>query len=341
MNKKFKAALVGFGKISSGYASDELMAKFYRYSTHAQVLSDHPNIEWEMVIDPDENALDAAKRIWNVPKVYSSIENIFNGLENIEILILATPPEIRTDFLEYFPNLKAVLVEKPMGLNFNHANEFVMECEKRNLFVQVNLWRRADRFLRKLAKGELANLLGDISVAFCVYGNGFQNNGIHMVDVVRMLFGEIQAIQKNVLMEPYREGPIQNDINLAFQLMTHSNILVNFVPIEFKNFRENSLDIWGTQGRLQIMNEGLVNILFKKEKNRAMRGTHEICSDEPIMLDSSVGDALYQLYQNLISSLEKGSKEDLFSSAESALVTTEIVQKITNLPGSGGELLLS
>ena len=62
----------------------------------------------------------------------------------------------------------------------------------RNLLVQVNLLRRADECFRELAAGRMVELIGRLQAAQGLYGNGLINNGTHMVDLVRMLFGEVE-----------------------------------------------------------------------------------------------------------------------------------------------------
>ena len=41
---------------------------------------------------------------------------------------------------------------------------------------------------------------------------------------------------------------LDNDLNITCLLKTKSGINISMTPIDFKNYRENSLDIWGEKG---------------------------------------------------------------------------------------------
>ncbi|MCI0559015.1 MAG: Gfo/Idh/MocA family oxidoreductase, partial [Nitrososphaera sp.] len=110
-----RTVVIGFGKIGAGYANDPIMAEYYPYATHAQVLAVHPSFAWEAVVDPSEVALELARTQWEIPHVARSIEELRRYYQP-EVAVLATPPEFRLTILEQLPNLRAVLVEKPLGL---------------------------------------------------------------------------------------------------------------------------------------------------------------------------------------------------------------------------------
>ncbi|MDC0979367.1 Gfo/Idh/MocA family oxidoreductase [Gammaproteobacteria bacterium] len=326
MQKSIPTALIGFGKMAQGYAKDSVMARFYPYSTHAQVLRDHSAYDWQVVVDPDPCACRSAREDWQVPIVSQTLEELGEASHRIEIVVIATPPNERLNILKRFPNLRAVLVEKPVGVDLASSEYFVMECKKRGLLLQVNLWRRADRALRSLANGKLLHLVGNVQAAFAVYGNGLNNNGIHMIDMVSMLFGDVCAVQRIATLAPFQEGPIRNDINCAFALETESGTAAMFFPLRFGNYRENGLCLWGERGRLDILNEGLTIHHYERCANRAMSGEDEIASDNPTLMLSTVGDALFEMYSNLANAL--GGKADLWSSGASALKTARTLEAV-------------
>ncbi|NCY22907.1 gfo/Idh/MocA family oxidoreductase [bacterium] len=332
MTKGFSTVLIGFGKVSQGYALDPAMAHFYPYATHAQVLRDHPEFEWVAVVDPDPLARKNARDFWGRETTAGNPKELGNLCENLEIAVLATPPARRENILNHFPALKAVIVEKPLGLDLASSKIFLKECRRRRILVQVNLWRRGDEAMRSLAAGELESKIGDLQAAFGVYGNGLLNNGIHMVDLVRMILGEVKAVQR-LSGETFHEGPISKDINMPFSLQINKGPPVVFEPLLFENYRENGLDIWGTKGRLEILNEGLTIRHFQSCANRAMSGERELEHDRPRSKDSKAGNALYALYSNLASVLK--GRGELWSSGDSALRTSQILEAIRLSPENG------
>jgi predicted dehydrogenase len=325
---RWRVGLVGFGRMAAGYSDDAAMARHYPYATHAQVLRAHPRLDWQAVVDSDAAALEAAQTRWGVPVAAPSVGGLGAAAAEIDIVVLATPPSARLGILRGLPGARAALVEKPLGEDLASADRFLAECGDRGLMVQVNFWRRADRLFRELAEGRLAATVGRPMAVSCLYGNGLLNNGSHMVDMVRMLFGEVAGLQ---VLDPGNwpfSGPIPGDTNPCFALRMASGLTVHFAPIDFRSYRENGMIVWGTEGRLEILNEGLVVRSFPRAPNRAMSGEHEVANDAPTVLETTVGDALYRMFDNLVDALDHGDPARLQSPGASAMATTRWVDAI-------------
>lgn len=329
---RLRVVVVGFGRMAYGYAADELMARHYRFTTHAQVLAQHSAFDVRAVIDPDDAALASAHGAFESAATAKHPAGLGDVAHEIDVAVLATPPHMRLSILDHFPRLRAVLVEKPLGVDHQSGEAFLRYCDERNILVQVNLWRRADTRLRALAGGELEELIGPRRFATAVYGNGLLNNGTHLVDMARMFFGEVGSVQRIGNREAWEEGPISGDDNPAFSL-SFSDLTVVFQPVQFARYRENGLDVWGDDGRLSILNEGLVIQHFRRASNRATTGEYEISADSPRLLETTVGDALYAMYDNLAGAVLKG--DGLWSPGSSALETSRVVEAIRKAPDDG------
>jgi predicted dehydrogenase len=321
-----KTVVIGFGKIGSGYADDEVMARYYQYASHSQALVDHPAFDWVAVVDPAKDALNCAATRWKVPLCVEDVLMLGDAANNIEVAIIATPPDSRIELLDQLPALKAILVEKPLGNTLAASHKFLQACHDRNILVQVNLWRRADEKFRSLAKNQLQELIGESQLANGVYGNGVLNNGTHMVDFSRMLFGEIESVQAFGNCQEYRNTPIKGDLHPKFFLNMERGLSVSFQPLDFNCYRENGLDIWGTNGRFSIYNEGLTLACYSSEINRAMKGEKEIECDSPSYQKTTVGRSLYRMYTNLADTLD--GKDSLWSSGASALRSSAVIEAI-------------
>lgn len=323
--KRYKTAIIGFGKVGAEYADDPVMAKHYPVATHAQALDHHPIFDWCAVVDPRRESLALAQERWGMRAVFYSVDDLAQK-EAIEVAVIATPPDARMDAIEKLPNLKAVIVEKPIGSSLAEATAFMDACRQRNILVQVNYWRRFDATFRKLAEDDMHKFVGQPQVAFGVYGNGLRNNGSHMVDFCRMQFGEVAMAMACGGPVRSRQAPILGDIDVAFQLLMESGLLVVFQPVDFAKYRENSLDVWGTEGRLQIVQEGLRMLHAVRAPNRATSGEWEIASDTSAESTTTVGYAFAQLYEHMAQMLANGAPP--LSSIESALRTEQIIERI-------------
>ncbi len=327
MTVPFKTVLFGFGMMGSGFSDDPVMARYFDYASHAQVLCDHPLFSWEAVVDPSEQALKAAGERYKLPILAKNIKELTDKIKP-DIAIIATPPRERQAIIERLPSLKGIMVEKPLGTNMKESRSFIDRCRKQGIYVQVNFWRRGDELFRKLADGELEKYIGQPVAAFGLYGNGIRNNGIHMIDFIRMLFGEIEHYQILKPETSFNEGPITGDRNIGFVLRINKGLTVVYQPIPFKSYREISLDIWGDRGRLGIYQEGLGIYKYPRTPNRAIQNECEIASDKPFIVKQTCGRALYNMYDNLADALV--NKAALWSSGSSAIRAELIVEDLLN-----------
>jgi predicted dehydrogenase len=324
--RPLRTVVIGFGKVSRGYAEDAAMARHYPYATHAQVLAANARFDWLGVVDPSPDACEQARLRWCVPNVADRIENLGEIAEQVEVAVLATPPQSRLGLLDRLPRLRAVVVEKPLGHTLAESTAFVKCCQERGVLVQVNLWRRADEQFRALAAGALRNLIGSPTLVTGYYGNGLLNNGVHLVDFLRMLFGEIRSVASLADRPAFAEGPIQGDSNPAFELCFVSGVAAQVHALRFAAYREVGFDAWGDSGRFSVLNEGLTLLHYERLPNRAMSGEWEIACDMPRPLRTTVGHALYRLFDNVADALF--GNVPLYSPASSALRTTSVIEAI-------------
>jgi len=290
-----RSALIGFGRIGNSIRHDKKISEYFTFSSHAQVLSEHPCYEWVAVVDPVAEARRAALE-WEVPSVVGSVKEISN--HDIEFAVLAIPPGQRIEAIKQLPTLKSVLIEKPMGAE---GANFLAYCKGRGIDVSINFWRRGDRTYRELASGGLKERIGKPQAVFCTYGNGLFNNGSHLVDFIQMLFGEVKDVitmcPPTTLKSLGCSGPM-DDYHATFVLcMDGFNVMVH--PVNFDLYREVGVDIWGEKGRLAFYQESLGIFHYPVNEHRAMERQKEVSSDAPKVVPQTVGDALYNIYTSI------------------------------------------
>jgi predicted dehydrogenase len=332
--RKYRTALVGVGRIGATYAEDPLTRRYYQYASHAEVLAKHPAFAWEAAVDTDAAALAHAQARWGFAHDVATMSELRARYEP-EVLVLATPPSAYYGIIEDCPGLRAVLCEKPLGNTLADARALLELCESRGILLQVNFWRRGDAYFRQLAAGGLATLVGKPQVINGVYGNGLLNNGSHLVDFCRMLFGEIGGVRAPG--PAWRRGALvlDGDFDAACTLRFANGTEADLRPLDFRHYREVGLDIWGETGRLEILNEGLTCRLARRQPHRALSGAHEVRIDAPERVPSTVGDALFQVYENLSSALN--GRAELFSAGVSAWRTAFVVDAIRHATLAGDD----
>ena len=329
----YKVALIGLGKMGAGYAEDPAMVRCYACATHAEALRRHRSFDWIGAVDIAPEARRVAQERWQVPEIAERPDELASA-NDIEVAVIASPPEGRLEIIDAFPNLKAVLVEKPLGATVAAGEKFLEACRQRKVVVAVNLFRRYDEDLAALAAGGLQQRVGKPMAAFVTYGNGLLNNGTHLIDLVHMLLGRTVRVQAISPSTAFVEGPLPGDLNFAFSMELDTGLTVLGAPVQFSAYRENALDIWGTQGRLQLVHEGLTEVLSPVGDNRALTGSHEVRHDEAQARTTSLGSALLRVYDNLAAALSSG--EAVKCSGEQGLAAARVVEALFQSVRQGG-----
>lgn len=287
-----KSIIVGFGRIANSIRHDPKIKRYFKYASHAEVLKAHPDFDWIGVVDPSPEARAAAAD-WGV-RAWASIEDVDAG---VDFAVLTLPPAARPEVVSALPSLRAVLIEKPLGRS---GGGFLDLCAERNIDVSVNYWRRGDNLYRELADWRLRALVGKVQAVFATYGNGLFNNGSHLVDFCRMLFGDARSVTKVTesigLAILGCSGPA-HDVQATFAL-NYDGFSVLCHPIDYNHYREFGLDIWGTEGRLFLANESLSVLYYPRQEHRGMTAQWEI-SPTPGHIGQTVGDAFYNLYTSI------------------------------------------
>lgn len=334
MTLPLRTVLIGFGSMGATEAKNEKKAAFYRYASHVQVLATHPGLELVGVVDSDPAARESALREWGVPMAAASAEEL--DCLQPDLAVLAIPPSSRLEVLRSLPSLRAVLVEKPLALEVTERRAFVDYCRNRGLTVQVNYFRRADTTCRALAAGGLKERIGAVQAALGLYGRGLFNIGTHFIDLARMLLGEVAWVRA-LDSESQGETADPDDPNILFALRFAAGATGAFLTLDYARYREGGLDLWGSDGRLSLLMEGLVGVAYRARPHRAMDGRREIASDRPEALPCTLGQAYYGMYENLLAALE--GREKRFCTLEEALRTEAVADAVLASARTGGSLV--
>ncbi len=312
----YKTALIGLGKMGMQNAKDAKLAQHYKYSSHIEALNDHPDFDCAALYDVNPENMAGQK--------FSTLEQIADEYKP-EIIVLATPPSARLEIIKSFSNLKAIVIEKPVAHDYIQAKEIVDYCADNRILLQVNYWRRFDGSVIDL-KANIDEIIGNPQVIFMTYGNGLRNNGVHLIDQIRYLFGDIASAKSLGKGQSSATFPIDGDLNIDFSLELASGAVTYAHALDFTQYREVGLDIWGSNGRVEFIQGGLLMRCSSVADHRALEGIKEIASDRAEITKTGASEALYGLYDNLSKALK--GEEILFSDGSSALENERILDMI-------------
>lgn len=212
-----RAALVGCGP---------------RGHEHARALRQVAGVTLVGVCDTDPAVLAPAIRELGVAGFSAAAELLERTLPHI--VIVATPPGHRLGLIQQiaaFPGVRAVVIEKPMALDWDDAQAIVAACARRGILCVVcHQLRHAPEFVA-LKRAIDAGAIGAVEFLRGVcYGN-LLNQGVHLIDLMHWLMGgrRVQWVMSQQATDPEalarhnqgEQGIWQDQAHPAPMWMTH------------------------------------------------------------------------------------------------------------------------
>ena len=205
----FRAALIGCGP---------------RGCEHGQALAQLADVKLVGICDREPAVLAPAIRALAAPG-YSSIAELLDH-SHPEIVIVATPPQIRRSVVEHvadFPGIRAIVIEKPLALSLADARAIAEACAGRGILGIVgHQLRHAPEFIalkQAIASGQIGEL--EFLRGVC-YGN-LLNQGVHLIDLMRWLAGDrlVQWVMSQQTSDPELLARFHPSDNSAFTDRAH------------------------------------------------------------------------------------------------------------------------
>src|SRR5262245_14300407 len=94
------------------------------------------------IFDIDKNKAVATAAKFNIPKVFSSMDELLPSLPANSILDIAVPGSETISILERLPAKSTVLVQKPMGENYQEAKTILEITRSKKMLAAINFQLR-------------------------------------------------------------------------------------------------------------------------------------------------------------------------------------------------------
>jgi len=229
------------------------------------------------IYDIDHTKAFGTAANFNLPNVFNSVEEMLAHAPSNAVFDLAVPGSETINLLNQLPVGATVLVQKPMGENYDEAKQILSLTREKKMLAGINFQLRYAPYI--LAAKELINknLLGDlndIEVNVNVYTpwhiwDFLQSaprveilyHSIHYIDLVRNLLGKPQSVYAKTTRHPAMPmlASVRSNIIMDYGDMVRANILTNHCHKYGIPKQQSYIKIEGSKGAVIINFGALIN----------------------------------------------------------------------------------
>lgn len=271
-----RAAVIGCGKIGSGFADDPLLAD--DVFTHAEAYVRSHATELVAVCDRDRRVAAQCAERWNVAGGFSDVGELIRGAKP-EIVSVCTPDDshfsIARQLIEEAPSVRAMLCEKPLAMSLEDGEELLRLARESGKLLAVAYVRRYADNMRALRELLAGGSLGAVTAVCGWYTKGVIHNGTHWFDLLRMLAGEVDWVEA-----ADRLGDGGPDPTLDVTLGLGSDAVATLRAADARAFSLFEMDLLTEGGRLSISQSGHSIRLFRSAPSARYSGYREL-TEEP------------------------------------------------------------
>ena len=250
--KKYRAGIIGCGKIASEYADDPFRKG--DVFTHAEAYFVHPDTELVAICDTDGERLNRCGQRWNINARYLNILDMIET-ENLNVVSVCTPDNthhsVIKEILSNPGNIKLILSEKPLATSIKEAQELIDLSKSRDVVISVVYMRRFAENYHALKDFIHSGELGKIQAVSGWYTKGVTHNGTHWFDALRFLVGEVDWVRAWAQVEGSLDDP-----TLDVMLGMENGALASLRACDERYYTVFEMEILGTQGRIRSVDSG-------------------------------------------------------------------------------------
>ena len=226
------------------------------------------NVQGIVDIVPEKAKATAEK--FGIPHVFSSLEEMIAAVPANAVFDVAVPGSQTIPLLNKLPDGSSVLLQKPMGENFEEAKRILELARLKKLRAAINFQLRyapyilaAKDLIRTGQIGELNDIEVNVNVftpwhlwdfLFTSPRVEILYHSIHYIDLVRNLLGNPQSVYAKTTRHPSMPelASVRSNIIMNYGEMVRANILTNHCHNYGTPKQQSYIKIEGSKGAIII-----------------------------------------------------------------------------------------
>jgi predicted dehydrogenase len=293
--RPYRAAVIGCGRIG-GDCGDPASGSS-RLTSHAAAYRSVERTELVALSDSDQGRLARAGQRHGVTRLYPDYRALLDR-ERPDVVSICTPSDSHASVVRdvlHQGAASAILLEKPIASSVEAAGAVVQDVSGSRVVVAVNYTRRFMPVYQRLVADVHAGGLGRMQHIAALYGKGVFNNGTHMLDLLRWLFGDPSDVTATAV----ASGGADPTLDLRIAWRDGCSAWMRGTDSGAYNVFE--LDLVGTAGRVRLTDVGHRLERYHVEDTRF--GFRQL-SAVPVVEPTGLHGAIRAAVENLIDCIE-------------------------------------
>jgi len=186
--------IVGCGNVAGGY---DMAGGDVRFPlSHAGAYRHHGGFDLRACVEPDDHRREGFMRHWGIAEGAASMQELLDRGCRADVVAICSPTARHAEHLaaalRFGPRL--VVCEKPVTPSLTETRHWVERYEAEGVALLVNHTRRWAPDVVRLARALAEGARGRLRSVSGTYSKGLLNNGSHMLDLLRMLCGDLAVV---------------------------------------------------------------------------------------------------------------------------------------------------
>ncbi len=311
--KKYRAAIVGCGRIASTFAADP---KRKGVSTHAQAYQKNRATELVAACDLDETRLNDFSKRWGVKNLYRDFREMLEK-EKIDFVSICTWNASHEALARQAVDagVRGLVCEKPIADTLLAADKMIQFCSRKKIPLLVNYTRRYVKLYHQVKKMLESGEFGRIQGVSAYYTAGAINTATHLFDFLRYFFGDVDW----VFADP-AQAVGSGDVSYSGYLHFKAGFVCTLTALDVSDYLVFEADIYGSKKRLRLTESGSQASVWKAVPHPMFSGYKALKEEKGLSGDLSEG--LLGMIENLVQCAQ--GKQTPFCSGEDGLASLEI-----------------
>ena len=249
MNQKIKWGIAGLGNIAKKFASD---------------LNLVPEAQLVAVASSDIHRAESFKKAFNANRCYGSYEDLFDDPEVVVVYVAGLNNHHKTVALAAIAKGKAVLCEKPLGLNSGEIKQMIAAANNNQCFLMEALWSRFNPAIQKAKQWADEGVLGQVKFLYSEFsfykmdadpthrlmdlnkgGGALYDIGIYPIFLAYLILGIPEKISAQ---SQFSQTGVDVQTSMIFQYKNAQAVLYCGIT----NNSENEAKICGTEAEIVL-----------------------------------------------------------------------------------------